>query len=166
MFARAWCFRICLKTSETWTFVFGSFQENQPGLCLLQNWFQSFSAVCSKLLVRTKETMTKLFEDIARIRQRHFVVASCCRRPGSNLFVKKVDEIAATTRIRQRQKVVAAKTTTHCFPRVHELRSRVGHSNMFLRHPGRSRSSSYISCLLWVGPNLQLIYIIYKLQTT
>jgi len=29
---------------------------------------------------------------------------------------------------------------------------------MFLRHPGRSRSSSYISCLLWVGPNLQLIY--------
>lgn len=63
--------------------------ESTRSVFILQNWFQSFSAVCSKLLVRTKETMTKLFKDIARIRQRHFVVASCCRRPGSNFLWRK-----------------------------------------------------------------------------
>jgi hypothetical protein len=52
-----------------------------------------FEAPCS----HERNYDLKLFEDIARIRQRHFVVASC-RRPG----LKKVDEIAATTRIRQR----------------------------------------------------------------
>ena len=66
MFARAWYFRICLKPIETWTFVFGSFQENQPGLCLFcktgSKAFQPF--VRSSLFARKK-----LWQNFSRISQ-------------------------------------------------------------------------------------------------